>query len=71
VTARRSPDAAGKLMLQRPRGDVPEHSASTRAGALENIGRNDPGYLQWLMTKAELPGSTLAVMRNALADMHA
>ena len=38
---------------------------------IENIGRNDPGYMQWLMTKADLPGSTLAVMRNVLADIHA
>jgi len=37
--------------------------------SLENIGRNDPGYLQWLMTKAELPGSTLSIMRNVLAEM--
>ena len=36
---------------------------------LESIGRNDPGYMQWLMTKAELPGSTLAVMRSSLADL--
>ena len=34
--------------------------------SLENIGRSDPGYLQWLMTKAELPSSTMAVMRAAL-----
>ncbi|MFN3875826.1 MAG: exonuclease domain-containing protein, partial [Flavobacteriales bacterium] len=66
----RPPDAAGKLKFD-------EHGAICLAfgkyagWSLENIGRNDPGYLQWLMSKAELPASTLAVMRSALADQNA
>ncbi|MEO8591420.1 MAG: 3'-5' exonuclease [Flavobacteriales bacterium] len=65
----RSPDAAGKLKFD-DRGNVCLAFGKYSGWPLENIGRNDPGYLQWLMTKAELPGSTLAVMRNALADLH-
>lgn len=65
----RSPDAAGKLRFDE-RGAICLSFGKYAGWALENIGRNDPGYLQWLMTKAELPGSTLTVMRNALADLH-
>lgn len=67
---KRSPDAAGKLKFDE-RGAICLSFGKYAGWTLENIGRNDPGYIQWLMTKAELPGSTLAVMRNALADMHA
>ncbi len=67
---KRSPDAAGKLAFD-DRGDICLAFGKYKGWSLENIGRNDPGYLQWLMTKAELPGSTLAVMRNALSGMHA
>lgn len=66
----RSPDAAGKLKFD-DNGNVCLAFGKYAGWTLENIGRNDPGYLQWLMTKAELPGSTLAVMRNTLADLHA
>lgn len=66
----RPPDAAGKLMFD-DRGQVCLGFGKYRGWTLESIGRNDPGYLQWLMTKAELPGSTLAVMRNVLADLEA
>lgn len=65
----RSPDAAGKLKFDE-KGAICISFGKYAGWTLENIGRNDPGYLQWLMTKAELPGSTLAVMRNALADLH-
>ena len=65
----RSPDAAGKLKFD-DRGNVCLSFGKYAGWTLENIGRNDPGYLQWLMTKAELPGSTLSVMRNALSDLH-
>ncbi|MEZ4806975.1 MAG: 3'-5' exonuclease [Flavobacteriales bacterium] len=65
----RSPDAAGKLRFD-DRGAICLGFGKYSGWTLENIGRNDPGYIQWLMTKAELPGSTLAVMRNALADLH-
>lgn len=65
----RSPDAAGKLKFDE-KGAICLSFGKYAGWTLENIGRNDPGYLQWLMTKAELPGSTLAVMRNALADLH-
>lgn len=64
----RSPDAAGKLRFD-DRGAICLGFGKYSGWTLENIGRHDPGYLQWLMTKAELPGSTLAVMRNALADI--
>lgn len=67
---KRSPDAAGKLKFD-DRGAVCLSFGKYSGWTLENIGRSDPGYMQWLMTKAELPGSTLAVMRNALADLHA
>lgn len=67
---KRSPDAAGKLKFDE-RGAICLTFGKYNGWSLENIGRNDPGYLQWLMTKAELPGSTLAVMRNALADLNA
>ncbi|HRH71110.1 MAG: 3'-5' exonuclease [Flavobacteriales bacterium] len=66
----RSPDAAGKLKFD-DKGHICLAFGKYAGWTLENIGRNDPGYLQWLMTKAELPGSTLSVMRNALSDLHA
>ncbi|HMQ74673.1 MAG TPA: 3'-5' exonuclease [Flavobacteriales bacterium] len=65
----RSPDAAGKLAFDQ-NGQVCLTFGKYRGWPLESIGRNDPGYLQWLMTKAELPGSTLAVMRKALEDLN-
>ncbi len=64
----RNPDAAGKLRFNE-RGEVCLGFGKYNNWTLESIGRNDPGYMQWLMTKAELPGSTLAVMRNVLAQM--
>ena len=64
----RSPDAAGKLAFD-DKGNICLSFGKYKGWSLENIGRNDPGYLQWLMTKAELPGSTLAIMRNVLAEM--
>ena len=66
----RSPDAAGKLVFDE-KGTICLSFGKYKGWSLENIGRNDPGYLQWLMTKAELPGSTIAVMRNALAELNA
>lgn len=65
----RSPDAAGKLKFD-DRGAICLAFGKYAGWSLETIGRSDPGYLQWLMTKAELPGSTLSIMRNALADIH-
>jgi DNA polymerase-3 subunit epsilon len=65
----RSPDAGGKLMFD-DRGTICLAFGKYKGWTLENIGRNDPGYLQWLMTKAELPGSTLGIMRSALADLN-
>ena len=64
----RAPDAAGKLMYD-DRGVVCLSFGKYRGWSLENIGRNDPGYMQWLMTKAELPGSTLAIMRGVLSEL--
>jgi DNA polymerase-3 subunit epsilon len=64
----RSPDAAGKLRFD-DRGNVCLSFGKYQGWSLENIGRNDPGYIQWLMTKADLPGSTLAVMRSVLAEI--
>lgn len=66
----RSPDAAGKLRFDE-HGQICLSFGKYSGWTLENIGRNDPGYLQWLMTKAELPGSTIAVMKAALSDLHA
>lgn len=62
----RSLDAAGKLAFDQ-HGQVCLTFGKYRGWPLETIGRNDPGYLQWLMTKAELPGSTRDVMRKALS----
>lgn len=64
----RSPDAAGKLTFNE-KGLICLSFGKYKGWTLENIGRNDPGYMQWLMTKAELPGSTLAIMKNALAEI--
>ncbi|MBL7963262.1 MAG: 3'-5' exonuclease [Flavobacteriales bacterium] len=66
----RSPDPAGKLRYD-DRGHICIGFGKYQGWNLETIGRNDPGYLQWLMTKAELPATTLTVMRNALADLTA
>lgn len=66
---KRSPDAAGKLQFNDD-GAIGLAFGKYKGWSLENIGLNDPGYLQWLMTKAELPGSTLSIMRNTLADLH-
>ena len=67
---KRAPDAAGKLQFDE-HGGICLAFGKYKGWTIENIGRNDPGYIQWLMTKAELPGSTLAVMKNALTGMHA
>ncbi|MBL0126503.1 MAG: 3'-5' exonuclease [Flavobacteriales bacterium] len=67
---KRSPDAAGKLKFD-DHGAVCLAFGKYNGWPLERIGKNDPGYLQWLMTKAELPGSTLSIMRAALADIQA
>jgi DNA polymerase-3 subunit epsilon len=67
---KRSPDAAGKLQFN-DNGAVALAFGKYKGWSLETIGHNDPGYMQWLMTKAELPGSTLSIMRNALANMDA
>lgn len=64
----RNPDPAGKLRFGDD-GAICLAFGKYNGWTLENIGRNDPGYLQWLMTKAELPISTLAIMRHALAEM--
>lgn len=66
---KRSPDAAGKLAFNAD-GAIALAFGKYKGWTLENIGRNDPGYLQWLMTKAELPGSTLSIMKKALADLN-
>jgi DNA polymerase-3 subunit epsilon len=63
----RSPDAAGKLKFDE-KGAICLSFGKYAGWPLETIGRNDPGYLQWLMTKAELPGSTLSIMRDVLAS---
>ncbi|MBP9161368.1 MAG: 3'-5' exonuclease [Flavobacteriales bacterium] len=67
---KRAPDAAGKLLFD-DHGNVCLSFGKYKGWTIENIGRNDPGYMQWLMTKAELPGSTMAVMKNILADIQA
>lgn len=66
----RSPDAAGKLQYD-DHGGICLSFGKYKGWSLENIGRSDPGYLQWLMTRAELPGTTLSIMRNALAQVTA
>lgn len=66
----RPPDPAGKLQFDE-QGGICLGFGKYKGWPLEQIGRHDPGYMQWLLTKAELPGSTLAVMRNVLADLEA
>jgi DNA polymerase-3 subunit epsilon len=66
----RSPDPSGKLMYDE-QGAICLGFGKYRGWPLERIGRSDPGYMQWLMLKAELPGSTLSIMRNVLADVTA
>lgn len=66
---KRSPDAAGKLGFDE-HGVICLAFGKYKGWPIENIGRSDPGYLQWLMTKAELPGSTVAIMKNILSDIH-
>ena len=65
---KRSPDAAGKLAYDE-QGHICLTFGKYRGWRLENIGNTDPGYLQWLLGKAELPGSTLAIMRGVLAEI--
>ncbi len=65
---KRSPDAAGKLQFDE-QGGICLAFGKYKGWPIENIGRNDPGYMQWLMTKAELPGSTVAVMKEVLANI--
>ncbi len=62
----RSPDAAGKLCFNAA-GEVCLAFGKYRNWVLETLGRHDPGYLEWLLTKAELPASTRAVMKQVLA----
>lgn len=64
---KRSPDAAGKLQFD-GHGGVCLAFGKYKGWSIPNIGRNDPGYLHWLMTKAELPGSTLNVMKKVLQE---
>ncbi|HQV51340.1 MAG: 3'-5' exonuclease [Flavobacteriales bacterium] len=61
----RSPDAAGKLTFN-DKGAICLSFGKYKGWTLENIGKNDPGYMQWLMTKADLPASTLTIMKNTL-----
>ncbi len=66
----RSPDAAGKLRFNED-GQVCLGFGKYKGWPLAQIGNNDPGYMQWLMTKAELPASTISVMRNVLGELQA
>jgi DNA polymerase III subunit epsilon len=66
----RAPDAAGKLRFDQ-NGNVCLGFGKYANWTLENIGRHDPGYMQWLLTKAELPASTISVMKTVLANMEA
>lgn len=66
----RTPDAAGKLRFD-AQGNVCLGFGKYTGWLLENIGRHDPGYMQWLLTKAELPASTLAIMKAVLSDLEA
>ncbi len=66
---KRSPDAAGKLQFD-TNGQVCLAFGKYRGWTIEHIGRSDPGYVQWLFGKAELPASTLAIMKHVLAEAH-
>lgn len=63
---KRSPDAAGKLAFTDD-GSIGLSFGKYKGWSLENIGSSDPGYLEWLMLKANLPESTLALMRESLS----
>lgn len=63
----RTPDPAGKLRFN-DHGTVCLGFGKYKGWALETIGQNDPGYMHWLLTKAELPPTTAAIIKEALAD---
>lgn len=67
---KRSPDPAGKLQFD-DHGVIGLAFGKYKGWSIESIGHHDPGYLQWLLNKAELPASTLAIMKNVLADIQA
>jgi len=66
---KRSPDAAGKLAYTDD-GSIGLSFGKYKGWSLENIGRHDPGYLEWVMFKANLPESTLVLMRETLSTIH-
>lgn len=65
----RSPDPAGKLRFD-PSGNVCINFGKYQGWALENVGRNDPGYIDWFLNKSDFPESTKAVARKALEALH-
>jgi hypothetical protein len=48
-------------------GEIAWALANTRDGRWKRWDATMPSYLDWLLTKAELPASTLATMKQVLA----
>lgn len=61
----RSPDPAGKLKFDAS-GNVCINFGKYQGWSLENVGRNDPGYIDWFLNRSDFPESTKAVARQAL-----
>ncbi len=66
----RSPDPAGKLKFD-PSGAVCINFGKYMGWTLENVGRNDPGYIDWFLNKSDFPATTKEAARQALARTNA
>lgn len=62
----RSPDAAGKLKFDE-HGAICLTFGKYNGWNVENVARNDPGYIDWFMNRSDFPASTKAAVRAALA----
>jgi DNA polymerase III subunit epsilon len=60
----RTPDPAGKLRFD-AQGRVAIGFGKHAGRAIEDLVHSDPGYLDWMFTKGDFPGSTLAVIKAA------
>jgi DNA polymerase-3 subunit epsilon len=61
----RSPDPAGKLKFDAS-GTVCINFGKYQGWSLENVGRNDPGYIDWFLNRSDFPESTKVIARQAL-----
>lgn len=61
----RSPDPSSKLKFD-DSGTVCFNVGKYAGWNIENVARNDPGYIDWFMNKSDFPQTTKAVVRAAL-----